>query len=196
MKRKMDSLEDDRDMLLQLISKLRGSSNSQVIQLLNLIRSNAPLDEIKDYMDKKMHDELETTPELMDIASSMRDCRVQSRRRVLDARRLSDDPLWDVPAKPWTSLTDDDAFVSHLVSLFFTWFHPHLNFIDRDRFIKDMQSGDPENSLYCSPFLVNAILADACVRFYRYSNESVQNSCFLGLFGLSRGVRSTRRLNF
>ncbi|KAJ5305815.1 hypothetical protein N7508_004830 [Penicillium antarcticum] len=158
----MESLEDDREMLLQLVSNLRESSNSEVIQLLNLIRSNAPLDEIKDYMDKRMHDEIEKTPELMDIANSMRDDSNHSRRKVLDARRLSDDPLWDVPASPWTSLTDDDGFVSHLISLFFTWFHPFLNFMDRDRFIKDMQSGDPDNTLYCSPFLVNAILADAC----------------------------------
>jgi hypothetical protein len=163
MKRKLDSLEEDRELLLQLVSTLRGSSNSQVIQLLNLIRSNAPLDEIKDYMDKKMHECPEKTPELMDIARMMRDARSQSRRRVMDVKRLSDDPLWKVPAKPWTKVSDDDDFVSHLVSLWFTWYHPYFNYLDRDRFIKDMQSGDPEKALYCSPFLVNAILADACV---------------------------------
>jgi hypothetical protein len=165
MKRKMDSLEDDRELLLQLVGNLRGSPNSQVIQLLNLIRSNAPLEEIKDYMDRKMHDELEKTPELVEIANSVREGRNQARHRVLDARRLSDDPLWEVPANPWTDVTDDDAFVSHLVSLWFTWYHPSFSYLDRDLFIKDMQSGDVENSLYCSPFLVNAILADACACF-------------------------------
>lgn len=163
MKRKIDSLEDDREMLLQLVSNLRGCSNSQVIQLLNLIRSNAPLGEIKDYMDKKMPDELEKTPELMDIARVMGESRSQSRRSVMDVRKLSDDPLWKVSARPWTKVSDDDEFVSHLVSLWFTWYHPYFNYMDRDQFIKDMQSGDPENALYCSPFLVNAILADACV---------------------------------
>jgi hypothetical protein len=95
----------------------------------------------------------------------VREGRNQARRRVLDARRLSDDPLWEVPANPWTDVTDDDAFVSHLVSLWFTWYHPSFSYLDRDLFIKDMQSGDVENSLYCSPFLVNAILADACACF-------------------------------
>lgn len=36
--------------------------------------------------------------------------------------------------------------------------------IDRDLFIADMQGGDL-NSRFCSPFLVNALLAVACVRF-------------------------------
>ncbi|KAJ5742688.1 uncharacterized protein N7511_011089 [Penicillium nucicola] len=158
----MDGLEDDRELLHQLLNNLRDLSKGQVIQLLNVIRSNASLDEIKDYMDRGIPDELETSPELIDSTSHMADSSQSSRRTVMNARQLSDDPLWDVPAKPWTRLTDDDGFVSHLISLFFTWFHPYLNFMDRDRFIKDMQSGDPENSLYCSPFLVNAILADAC----------------------------------
>ncbi|KAJ6111848.1 hypothetical protein N7523_007909 [Penicillium sp. IBT 18751x] len=147
MKRKIESLEDDRELLLQLVSNVRGSSNRQVIQLLNLIRSNAPLGEIKDYMDK---------------TRIMRDSTAQPRRSVMDVRKLSDDPLWKVPAKPWTRVSDDDEFVSHLVSLWFTWYHPYFNFMDRDRFIRDMQSGDTESALYCSPFLVNAILADAC----------------------------------
>jgi hypothetical protein len=167
MKRKIDSLEEDRELLLQLVGNLRWSSNSRVIQLLNLIRSNAPLDEIKDHLDKKMRKELEKTPELMDVVHNMQETDARARRRILDVRRLSDDPLWKVPATPWTKISDDDDFVSHLVSLWFTWFHPYFNYMDRDRFIKDMQSGDPENSLYCSPFLVNAILADACVGFDR-----------------------------
>ncbi|KAJ6093439.1 hypothetical protein N7486_008728 [Penicillium sp. IBT 16267x] len=174
MKRKIDSLEEDRELLLQLVGNLRESSNSRVVQLLNLIRSNAPLEEIKVYMDKKMRGELETTPELVDVARNLEESEARARRRLLDVRRLADDPLWKVPAKPWTIVTDDDGFVSHLVSLWFTWFHPFFNYLDRDLFIKNMQSGDPANSLYCSPFLVNTILADAC--FYSDYPEAFSRS--------------------
>lgn len=75
----------------------------------------------------------------------------------------SDIPTWKVPAKPWTKITDDDDFVSHLISLWFTWYHPYFNWIDRDMFIRDMQLGNPQTAKYCSQFLVNIILADACV---------------------------------
>jgi hypothetical protein len=48
-----------------------------------------------------------------------------------------------------------------LISSWFTWVHPICNFIDRDLFIRDMQSGSLSAS-YCSPLLVNIILSDAC----------------------------------
>lgn len=166
MKQKLESLEEDRDLLIQLVSTLRESTNSHVIHFLNLIRSNASLEEIKAHIDAHPYTELEKTPELIDAASQishMRDTDYRSRRRFLDVHRLSDIPLWKVPAKPWTRLTDDDDFVSHLVSLWFTWYHPYCNWIDRDLFIRDMQSGETEKSRYCSAFLVNIILADACV---------------------------------
>lgn len=145
---------------------LREAGNRRVIQLLNLIRSNASLDEVRLYIDEQLgRDDLEHTPELEDVRTEIRrlaQSNVQSRRRVLDVNRLADTPVYNVPAKPWTRLSDDDSFVSHLVSLWFTWFHPTYNWIDRNLFIKDMQAGNLDCQ-YCSPFLVNIILADACV---------------------------------
>jgi hypothetical protein len=70
--------------------------------------------------------------------------------------------LYKVPAKPWTRLTDDDDLVSHLISLYLEWVNPFFRVLEEDLFIKAMQSGD-FNSEYCSPFLVNAMLAYACV---------------------------------
>jgi hypothetical protein len=72
------------------------------------------------------------------------------------------EPLYKVPAKPWTRLTDDDDLVSHLISLYLEWVNPFFRVLDEDLFIRAMQSGD-FNSEYCSPFLVNAMLAYACV---------------------------------
>lgn len=48
------------------------------------------------------------------------------------------------------------------MSLYFTWDHPQLYVLDRETFLDDMIAGDLD-SQYCSPFLVNVILARACV---------------------------------
>ena len=84
------------------------------------------------------------------------------RRKVMDIHFLCDDAPCKVPAKPWTSVTDDDDLVSHLVSLYFTWDYPFWAFLDRDVFLRHMAHGDLESE-FCSPFLVNAVLANACV---------------------------------
>lgn len=76
--------------------------------------------------------------------------------------RLTEIPLFELPAQPWTEVTADNAFVSHLISLWLTWDHMCSSWIDKDLFIMAMKSGDV-NSPFCSPFLVNTILSHACV---------------------------------
>lgn len=48
----------------------------------------------------------------------------------------SDQPPHWVPASPWTSLTNDDEAVSHLVSVFFTWHNPTWRFVEQDLFLQ------------------------------------------------------------
>lgn len=75
---------------------------------------------------------------------------------------LCDIPLFRVPAKPWTTVTGDNDFVSHLMSLYFTWEHPCTQFIDQRAFLEHMGRRDL-NSEICTPFLVNSLLAMASV---------------------------------
>ncbi|KAE8152325.1 hypothetical protein BDV25DRAFT_151336 [Aspergillus avenaceus] len=165
LKRKIDQLEEKEDLLIRLVSVLRESGNRRTIPLLNLIRSNATIPEIQYYLDHQLpRPELARSPELVEVCHQVQRLQhVDSRsmRRILDDRRQSDIPLFQVPASPWTSVVADNDFVSHLISLWFTWFHPFGNWIDRDRFIHDMQAG-ALGSKFCSPFLVNAILSHAC----------------------------------
>lgn len=86
----------------------------------------------------------------------------RKRRMVMSIQSLSDEPLFDLPAKPWTEVTEDDHFVSHLVSLYFTWEHAACHVIDREVFLEDMKNGELDSQC-CSPLLVNALLATACV---------------------------------
>lgn len=71
-----------------------------------------------------------------------------------------DGPIFWVNARPWTNLTTNDEAVSHLVSMFLTLFNPFWRFVEEDLFLRAMRSGDIK-SPFCSPCLVNAILACA-----------------------------------
>ena len=71
-------------------------------------------------------------------------------------------PLYRLRAQPWTNVTTNDHLVSHLISYHFTWDAMFSLLIDRDCFLEAMARGDLECS-YCSPFLVNSMLALACV---------------------------------
>lgn len=85
-------------------------------------------------------------------------------------------PVISVAARPWTQLTNDDALVSHLVTLFFTWEQPWYNFIEMTAFLNDMQAAQdddtwtksPPEKEYCSPALVNAIMALGAVSILEY----------------------------
>ncbi|KAL3466872.1 hypothetical protein BJX64DRAFT_249196 [Aspergillus heterothallicus] len=171
MKRKVDRLEHSSDTLDRLLDALRESEDMRLAQVLSLIQSNATVDELHSFLEGNFsRAEIVTTAELQELQHNLRRSSDEledddppvprAPRRMLDVRRLADSPIYQVPAKPWTTVTDDDDLVSHLVSLFFTWSFPYFCWMDRDAFISGMQSGDLQNP-YCSPFLVNAILAEA-----------------------------------
>lgn len=84
------------------------------------------------------------------------------RSKVMDIHYLCDEAPWKVPAYPWTNVTDDADLVSNLVSLYFTWDYPFQGGLDRDVFLKHMVGGDLRSE-FCSPYLVNAMLSNACV---------------------------------
>lgn len=86
------------------------------------------------------------------------------RSKVMDLHYLCDEAPIKVPAKPWTSVTDDDDLVSHLVSLYFAWDYPVHAFLDQEVFLKSMGApGALGEGEFCSAFLVNALLSNACV---------------------------------
>lgn len=64
----------------------------------------------------------------------------------------------------WTRITNDGAFVEHLMALYFCWEYPTFASLNKEHFLEDMKTG---NSRYCSPLLVNALLAVGC----RFSSQ-------------------------
>lgn len=166
-KRKIDELEGGQDLFNDLMRTLQRSSDEMALQLVNLIRSNAPLEEVKNFVDRRLdRGELRKTPELQQAQNQIREFQDKpprpDPRNMMDIRRLVDDPPYSVPASPWTKVTEDDSLVSHLISVWLTWCHPVWNCLDQGLFIRDMQAARI-GSEFCSPFLVNSILAEACV---------------------------------
>ncbi|KAF3099069.1 hypothetical protein TWF594_010974 [Orbilia oligospora] len=75
---------------------------------------------------------------------------------IIDDRPLSD---LNLTAEPWTTITDDDELVSHLISSYIAWDAVAWNWFDVDIFLEGMVQKD---FTYCTPLLVNCILALAC----------------------------------
>lgn len=82
-----------------------------------------------------------------------------------------DGPLFWVPASPWTDVTVNDRAVSELVSTFFGVINPYWRFLDEAAFIQDMRRKDVDG-LYCSPLLVNAVLACASMSTQALGSDS------------------------
>jgi len=138
---------------------LRNADESQLQHLLRLIKRDAPLDDVIRYasvVDEASNDRLA----LSDASSETGNSR---KKKILSiSALLYDKPLVKVPAANWTTVTKDDELVSHLISVYFTWYHPAYPCVIRDLFVREMVAGDL-NSQFCSPILVNAMLATACV---------------------------------
>jgi hypothetical protein len=161
-----------RDLLRDLLNVMRLVDNAHVQTLLGMIRADCSIEEMKLFVEKTLKDvqdagrDGETVKRLQDMRMRVR---IESgeppfRPQVMDIHYLCDQAPYKVPARPWTTVTDDDALVSHLISLYFTWDYPFYAFVDMRAFVHHMQDRNTNSDL-CSPFLVNAMLANACVCF-------------------------------
>lgn len=188
MKRRIAELEDDVSILYALMSVIRTSDDQTIAKVIECIRKGTTPREIKEFL-TLLQDEarqsstntlqnirntmmsraasesqLETHSELRSSAALSPQERASSfvmPRKVFGVDRLTDLPTQRVPAAPWTSVIDDNDLVSHLVSLYATWEHMFFDGVVLDLFIRDMKSQNPASN-FCSPFLVNCILATAC----------------------------------
>ncbi|KAG6307643.1 hypothetical protein E4U45_003926 [Claviceps purpurea] len=63
------------------------------------------------------------------------------------------------PPRSWTRVIDDVNLVQHLLALYFCWEYPTFASLSKEHFLQDFRDGRPR---YCSPILVNALLALGC----------------------------------
>ncbi|KAJ5895606.1 hypothetical protein N7495_007297 [Penicillium taxi] len=169
-KRTANELVYHRNLMQDLFKLVRIANEPQARDLLDIIRRNAPPEEIRTHINKTLstlnpNDELskkavEKFEDMRDLIS-VEDSSPTFRRKVMDIHYLCDVAPVNVPAKPWTNVTDDCDLVSHLVSLYFVWDYPFNSFVEKDVFLREMQSADLD-SQFCTPLLVNALLSNAC----------------------------------
>ncbi|TDZ75017.1 Conidial development protein fluffy [Colletotrichum trifolii] len=74
-------------------------------------------------------------------------------------------PDMKLPPENWTNITEDGALVQHLLALYFCWEYPTFASLSKEHFLRDFQNGIHR---FCSPILVNALLALGC----RFSSKS------------------------
>ena len=137
-----------------VLDSIRSTDDTAVADLIKLIRDEASVEEIASHARGILK------------ASAPHGSRDRTRTTIMSIASLTDEPPIRVSASPWTTITDDDNFVSHMISVYFTWHHESYPAVYKDIFIKAMIAGDT-SSQFCSPFLVNCMLLTACL----YSNH-------------------------
>ncbi|KAK1148658.1 hypothetical protein N8T08_008543 [Aspergillus melleus] len=155
-KRTLGELEYYRGLLNSLLESLRTPEDDKIQYILDTIRQSPSMKDVASAVDAPTMDMIDATSDnFKGDERSLVD--VHSR---ITLEKLCDVPVLRVPAKPWTRVTEDEQLVSHLISLYFTWDHPLSQLIDQRMFIEHMNKGDT-NSEFCSPLLVNSVLAMA-----------------------------------
>lgn len=71
------------------------------------------------------------------------------------------------PITSWTNVTSDPELVVHLLNMYFTWHYTYFTCLPKSLFYRDFLLGKPpadtrRKTEYCTPLLVNAILALGC----------------------------------
>ena len=150
-KRRLDDLAIRAEAFDTLFSSIRSLEDTSLPELRDLARADRPIEEfLQGAQDVQKRNEIRSSS------------RTRLRRVVISIASLTEIPPIQVPASPWTNVTDDDSAVSHLVSVYFTWSHSAYASLDREIFVRHMVSKDL-GSPFCSPFLVNAMLMSASV---------------------------------
>ncbi|OAG41676.1 hypothetical protein AYO21_04140 [Fonsecaea monophora] len=158
-KRRIDELELRSHALDRILISLRNSSAPESRQLLELIKRDAPLEEILEFLDAHPGPVANETRRALSATPPPEGG--GGIRRMLAISELVDDPTYKVPAAPWTTVTKDDQLVSHLVSSYLNWYHFYYHNFDEKLFLDAMVAKNLQ-SPYCSPFLVNAVLGMGC----------------------------------
>ncbi|KAF3310802.1 hypothetical protein TWF173_009159 [Orbilia oligospora] len=142
--------------LQKTMTVLRNPTGTSIEELLMFIRNDG-----KSILSKQ---DIRPTPATTDL-TLLRNSQVETTDQtvpeqislgIIDDRPLSD---LNLTAEPWTTITDDDELVSHLISSYIAWDAVAWNWFDVDIFLEGMVQKD---FTYCTPLLVNCILALAC----------------------------------
>ena len=71
------------------------------------------------------------------------------------------------PLTSWTTVTSNPEVIKHILNMYWTWHYPFFTLLSKTLFYRDFHLGKPppdthRRTEYCTPLLVNAILALGC----------------------------------
>lgn len=96
--------------------------------------------------------------------------------RPYHAAQLHDERISRVKAAQWTSVVIDDQLFRDLLSSYFIYHYPTYYAFQKDLFLNDMVNN---KSRFCTPLLVNAVLALSCACLPRSSSLNKSNQSWL-----------------
>ena len=179
LKRRLDGMEEQTAILRGIVDALRNSNDNDESAITEIVRRDVNYNDIHRSLqhyfaktDKQIRERSPARRELNNqvwtvtqtsrsMTSSSAILEGHRKKRVLDVSHIVDRPPIRIKAQPWTNVTTDDTLVSHIFSAWMMWERPLFNWIDRELLLQDMQAGEL-GARFCSPFLVNAMLACAC----------------------------------
>ncbi|KAL4867975.1 hypothetical protein BDV12DRAFT_186259 [Aspergillus spectabilis] len=171
-KKTADEMEFHRATLSSLLQLLRMANNEKLQQTQKTIRESPPdpnrvdMTYIAASIEALLIEESPSGTPTMGISDMTseypRSMASGDKNTRITVDKLCDNPLFRVPCKAWTKVTEDNHLVSHLVSVYFTWHHPLMQIVDQQMFLRDM-CAESTSSEFCSPVLVNSILAVASI---------------------------------
>lgn len=170
LKRDIEALKGQNVAFGIIVAPIRSSTHAEVAEIVQQIRADEDLDSIAESLKKNvmLPEHLDTKSaegELsnlighpsMDASGVMKHYgHTSSLGLVSDGERS---PVHIQISEVWTRVTRDNSFVEHLLGIWFCWAHPFYLLFSKELFLDDMEKG---RNKYCSPLLVNALLAFAC----------------------------------
>ncbi|KAI9829121.1 MAG: hypothetical protein M1832_000144 [Thelocarpon impressellum] len=176
LKRDIQTLRKHNGALGTIVASLRSSTDDEVSDIISHIRSDESLENLVDSLKAKGEanaaggwrtgpqsleghlEDIKGTP----IINASGETRYFGKTSSLGMVPTDDrsPTRSDLPNEPWTRVTGNAEFVGHLMALYFCWQHPSYVFFSKECFLYDMALA---RTKYCSPLLVNAVLASGCV---------------------------------
>lgn len=171
LKRDIETLRERNGALGIIVASIRSSTEAEVADIVQQIRADENLEAIAEALKRNVtlpsrsnsqtlegdFSDLMGKPSLDESGET----RHYGHSSNLGLVPQDDEPplRTNVPSESWTRVTRDAEFVGHLMGLYFCWQHPFYMVFSKECFLHDMARG---RSKYCSPLLVNALLATAC----------------------------------
>ena len=170
LKRDIEALKGQNDALGVIVASIRSTSDMEVAEIVQQIRADEDLDSLAESLKRNImlpdRSSAKTAEgELSNLIGrpSFDSAGVVKHYGHTSGLGLVSDggqsPIHLHSSEPWTKVSQNASFIDHLVTLYFTWSHPFYTLFSKELFLEDMTKG---RNKYCSPLLVNALLAVAC----------------------------------